>query len=107
MCLVLRPLRRTARRAATGSTRLGMLWSAESGLIDTTGGGDNFGVFEKTHALFSGEAARLIFVWDLNRNVSTIALAARCRMRQTSNKASHDQKDRISMETAIKKETLV
>lgn len=89
MCLVLRGLRRTARRAATGSTRPGVLWSAESRVIDRSGGGDNFGVFEKTHALVSGEAARLIFVWNLNRNVSTITLAARCRMRQTGNKASH------------------
>lgn len=29
-----------------------MLWSAESGIIARAGGGDNFSVFEKAHALF-------------------------------------------------------
>lgn len=43
-----------------------MLWSAEGGMIDRTGGGDKVGVFEKAHALFSDQAAWLIFVWSLD-----------------------------------------
>lgn len=64
-------------------------------MINRTGGGDNIGVFEKAHALFSDQGAGLIFVWNLNQNVSTTTRAARCRMRQTSNKASHGQRERL------------
>lgn len=65
-------------------------------MIDRTGGGDSFGAFEKAHALFSDHAAGLIFVWSLNQSVFTITLAAPCRMRQTSNKASHGQRENLN-----------
>lgn len=65
-------------------------------MIDRIGGGDNFGIFEEAHALFSDHAAGLIFVWKLNQNMSTTTLAARCRMRQTSNKASHGQRENLN-----------
>lgn len=73
-----------------------MLWSAESGMIARAGGGDKVGGFEKAHALLSDHATGLIFVWTLDQNVSTITVPARCRMRQTTNKANHGQIEKLN-----------